>query len=162
MWAPKVFELARDYGLVLLKSGSLVDTRKGQEVPVGEEPMPPTTPLDVAAMARLLQEDAEKLPWRASERGVPGRQSLIGESGHYRWRHGFTVDRLEIDAGCTIPEHRSEMARVIFTHSGSASLHWAGGAIGLEPGDTFSVPKTLAHWLTSVDGAVVFIVDEEP
>ena len=161
-WAPRVFEMARDYGLILLRSGNLVDTRKGQEIPEGEEPMPPTTSQDVAAMTRVSQEDADNLPWRASERAEPGRQNLIGDEGHYRWPHGFTIDRLELEAGDALPEQQSENARVMFVHSGSALLNWAGGSINLAAGDTFSVPKELVHWLTSADGAVVFIVDEAP
>ena len=44
-WAPKVFDLARQYGLVLLKGGKLVDMVAGETVPEGAELEDvPTTP----------------------------------------------------------------------------------------------------------------------
>jgi quercetin dioxygenase-like cupin family protein len=159
MWSPKVFEMARDYGLVLLKSGNLVDTRQGQQIPPGEEPMPPTSPRDVAAMTRVSQEDAEKLPWRSAERAARGQQNLIGENGFYRWPHGFEIDRIELEAGDVLPECSSKNPRVLFIQSGHARVIWSGGSIDLAAGDTFSVPRNLAHGVATAEGAVVFVVD---
>src|SRR4028119_1005497 len=50
LWAPQVFEMAAEYGLVLLENGALIDTTLGQTAPPGVEPMPRTSP---EAMARL-------------------------------------------------------------------------------------------------------------
>ena len=52
-WAPYVFENAREYGLILLEDGSLVDTTVGEDIPDGKRPMPPTTDEDVARLDRL-------------------------------------------------------------------------------------------------------------
>ena len=50
LWAPEVFDMATDYGLVLLESGQLIDTIAGQSVPADVSPMPRTTPDQVAAL----------------------------------------------------------------------------------------------------------------
>jgi hypothetical protein len=49
-WAPYVFEMAADHGLVLLDDGTLVDTAKGQSVPPGARLMKPTSADDVAQL----------------------------------------------------------------------------------------------------------------
>ena len=40
LWAPDVFELAAQHGLVLLETGQLIDTVAGQQVPADAKPMP--------------------------------------------------------------------------------------------------------------------------
>ncbi len=159
-WAPSVFDMARDYGLILLKSGNLVDTKKGQRVPEGEDPMPPTSAEDVAAMKRATNEYAEKLAWRASRNSGRTSQQLIGEDGCYDWHHGFSLDRSELKAGDALPEEAFSGSKVIFVHAGSATLCWSDGELVLGQGDTMSVPTGLPHWLTSDKGAVIFTVRE--
>ena len=39
IWAPHVLETAQSHGLVLSESGILYDTKKGQVLPAGEQPM---------------------------------------------------------------------------------------------------------------------------
>ena len=43
LWAPQVFDLARDHGLVLMEDGSLHDSRLSETLPEGLSPMPRTT-----------------------------------------------------------------------------------------------------------------------
>ena len=50
LWAPYVFEAAREYGLVLLRSGRLIDTRAGESVPADDPPMQPTSAADIARL----------------------------------------------------------------------------------------------------------------
>ena len=56
-WAPSVFDDAKEYGLILLEDGSLIDTTNGETIPAGKRPMPPTTEADVARLQRLTAED---------------------------------------------------------------------------------------------------------
>ena len=44
IWAPQVLENALAHGLVLSEKGVLYDTKKGETLPIGEQPMPPLTP----------------------------------------------------------------------------------------------------------------------
>ena len=51
LWAPQVFDMARNYGLVLLENGSLVDTAAHQAIPANARLMPRTSPEQVANFA---------------------------------------------------------------------------------------------------------------
>ena len=57
LWAPRVFELAKEYGLILLENGALVDTTLGQTPPPGVAPMPVTSPEAIAKLRRMRPED---------------------------------------------------------------------------------------------------------
>lgn len=53
MWAPYVFDMAKDYGLILLENGSLIDTTKGEQVPPGAKIMAVTSPEQIATLKRV-------------------------------------------------------------------------------------------------------------
>ena len=77
-WAPKVFEMARDYGLVLLESGRLVDVAAGEAVPEGACLMPPTRPEQAAALREPTTQEAERFVVRTG--ADAGRETaIIGE-----------------------------------------------------------------------------------
>ena len=139
-WVPKVFEMARDYGLVLLDDGSLIDTAKGQTVPAGKRTMPPTSPEQVAALTRYSQADAEALVVRAAS--APAR--VIGDGAPLGWDHGYTLDRL-VDPDDTAAPDRPE---VLFVHSGELDISWNDGALTLGAGDTMTVPVGLERRLS--------------
>ena len=48
IWAPQVIEDARDHGLVLGQNGKLYDSKKGQNLPDGVQPMPLLTDDELA------------------------------------------------------------------------------------------------------------------
>ena len=131
-WAPKVFEMASEFGLILLDDGSLIDTAKGQTVPNGKRAMPPTSHDQAAALTRYSQAEADALVVRAAN--VPGR--LIGDGAPLGWDHGYTLDRL-LDPDQTATPDRPE---VLFVHAGSLTVAWDTGALTLGPGDTMTVP----------------------
>ncbi len=156
-WAPQVFELARDYGLVLLESGQLIDLANGGTVPEGAKPMAPTTAEDVARMTRVAPNKAGAFGWKASGREEP-ETLLIGDGAHFGWGHGFTLTRY---APFNIMGHPFEAddAKVIFVHKGVFTLAWDGGELMLAEGDTISVPAGVAHSLIgNGDDAVSFMV----
>ncbi len=156
-WAPQVFELARDYGLVLLESGRLIDLTKGETVPEGMRPMTPTTPEEVARMTRVSPNKAGAFGWKAA--GDEGAETLlIGEGAHFGWPHGFTLMRYAPEAQGSAA-FGADDAKVIFVHSGAFTLCWGGGELMMGEGDTISVPDGTAHTLlASGDNAVSFIV----
>ena len=139
-WAPKVFDMAKDFGLVLLENGSLIDTAKGQTIPEGRRAMPPTSADHVATLTRYTQEQAEGLVVRAAD--SPGR--IIGQDAPLAWDHGYTLDRL-VDPDESGVNERPE---VLFVHAGTLTVDWDGGSLALEAGDTMTVPIGLERRLS--------------
>ena len=142
LWAPDVFEMAKDYGLVLLESGRLIDTIAGQHIPAGAAPMPCTTAEQVAAMNVPGQAEAEALVWReAWADGAVVR--IIAPGAALGWAHPFTLDRLT-----NVHERtRTAVPEVVFVQSGTAQVSWDGGALTLGPGDTMTIPVGLERKL---------------
>lgn len=138
-WAPRVFEMARDYGLVLLEDGSLIDTARGQGIPLGKSPMPPTSAAQVAALVRYTQAEAEILVVRAAN--APTR--IIGDGAPLGWDHSYTLDRL-VDPDDTTSNNAPA---VLFVHSGKLSVTSDDGTIILGAGDTMTIPVGLEHRL---------------
>lgn len=139
-WAPTVFDMAKDYGLVLLEDGSLVDTARGQAIPEGKRPMPPTSTAQAAAMTRYAKWEAEALVVRAAD--VPAR--IIGPDAPLGWDHGYTLDRL-VNPDEVATTDRPE---VLFVQLGSLTVAWADGMIVLGKGDTMTVPVGLKRALS--------------
>ncbi len=140
LWAPYVFDMAKDYGLVLLENGSLVDTAAGQPVPASERPMPRTTVEQVAAMNVPTQTEAERLVVRNAR----GAGAIIGPRAPLHWPHPFRLDRFDNPQERSIPD----APEVLFIHRGDVAVSWDGGTLTLGEGDTMTVPigveRTLA------------------
>ena len=141
LWAPQVFDMAADYGLVLLENGQLVDTLAGQAVPEGARPMPRTSAFQAAALHRADQSEAETLVWR--NRDGDSLVRIIGEHAPLGWPHPFTLDRLAVG------DTRTPIApEVLFVHSGSVTVDWDEGTVVLSEGDTLSVPMKVERRLS--------------
>ena len=155
-WAPYVFDNARQYGLILLEDGSLIDTTKGETIPEGKRPMPPTTDADVARLKRLTVEDLadcilphDKLS-PAPVAGLPeiSESPIIGgaspaeglEAGQMTWSHGFQLRYMTVDPNVVTKEHTRAEEEVILMYKGQLSIEIADGSIELAPGDVFTVP----------------------
>ena len=149
LWAPQVFDLAAQYGLVLLENGLLVDTIAGQACPDDARTMPRTRPEQVAALHRPTADEAEALVWRAQR----GTLSIIGPDAHLNWDHPFTLDRIEpkiVDSGTP------DRPEVLFIHRGTLKVEWDGGAVSLGEGDTMTLPIGVERHLSGQ--AVVYCV----
>jgi quercetin dioxygenase-like cupin family protein len=157
-WAPDVFAMATDYGLVLLENGHLVDTAAGESIPEKIAPMPVTSPTQVAALQRLAQADATKLVYRGDDATGTFATEVIGSTGPLDWQHGFGMHRINIAPGETFDWQGSNTADVLFMHAGDASIACVDGPLGLGTGDTLSLPPGLPRSLASKQGAVVFLV----
>lgn len=154
LWAPQVFDMAADYGLVLLENGSLVDTAAGQAIPAGARPMPRTSAEQVAAMHRANAHDAERLVWRA-KRGT-GVVPVIAPGAPLASLHPFTLDRIDLVAGGAVDTCIPSAPEVLFAHSGTLAVDWDGGTLTLGAGDTITVPVGLERKLAG--DAVVYRV----
>jgi quercetin dioxygenase-like cupin family protein len=159
LWAPKVFDMARDYGLVLLENGLLIDTRAGEAVPEGTAPMPQTTEEQAAALARLRQEDAEGLRWQNQPLSGAAVHAIVGKGARFGWSHGFALARIDVAAGGNFicgGEPRGQQVR--FVHQGRITIPHPDGDLTLTAGDTITLPDGCTRDFHSGTGAIVYAV----
>jgi mannose-6-phosphate isomerase-like protein (cupin superfamily) len=155
-WAPHVFDMARDYGLVLLESGRLIDTTRGETVTAGERPMPPTTAAQAAAMRKVSPEEAERHV--ARYRAAPGVVPVIGAGAPLGGGHGFTLERLELEVGDSLAGGGRD---VLFVHRGAIRLLWPTGETRLGMGDTLTFPPAVDCSVRALEPATLFRVRRE-
>lgn len=158
LWAPHVFDMAQDYGLVLLENGTLIDTVAGARIPSGARVMARTTKEQVDALWRPSQTEAERLGWRASSRNGRAVTQLIGKDGPFDWEHGFALERLDLQSGDWLGPHAPQGPEVLFVHEGALDVAWSEGIVRLKPGDTMTTPIGLSRTLASDRGCVVYRV----
>lgn len=177
LWAPYVFDMARDYGLVLLENGSLVDTVKGEPIPVGVQPMPRTDAAAIAALRQLDAEAIEQCVVRARDVGslaqgplsaIAGidERAVIGPSndaedigaGRMSWEHGFQLRHLTFAANAVVPPHARREPEVLFVCEGDLSIKVGQDTVAMGPGDTFSVPVGTPRGFRSSGGATIISV----
>ena len=148
IWAPQVIEDARDHGLVLAETGKLYDTKKGEALPEGVNPMP-----------KLTEDEANAFPeptpmqviggyvrryWDMVAIAGKSPVKVIGETGIIRDKPGFEVDFIT-RGSATDRMHRPDRPSVLMPVKGHWRVTWAGGETVLAPGDTMSVPENLDH-----------------
>jgi quercetin dioxygenase-like cupin family protein len=162
-WAPQVFDMAKDYGLVLLENGSLVDTAAGEAVPADVAPMAPTSRAAADALSKMNAAQAEAIVWRNTNADSTSVAPIIGEDAPLNWEHGFQVDRIDIAAGETIDwdggnGDGGDGKDVLFVHRGSVDVECADGFITLNEGDTISLPAGLPRCLRADGAASAYLV----
>jgi mannose-6-phosphate isomerase-like protein (cupin superfamily) len=153
LWAPHVFDLAAEHGLVLLEDGSLVDTVAGQTIPEGHNPMPRTSTAQVAALNIPSQEEADKLVWRPND--GKREEEVIGPGGAFTWEHGFRLIRIRAEAQESAIEPGASQ-NVLFVHEGLVDVRWDSEGVTLGPGDTMTLPAGVAATVSSAEGATLF------
>ncbi len=154
-WAPQVFTMAEDYGLVLLDSGQLVDTAAGEAIPADAQKMTPTSAEDAAKLDRMTAHDAAQLVVRAADVSA----AIIGDRAPLGWPHGFTLDRVVLAPGTdTTSLPSASGVEVVFVHRGSATMAWRDGTVTIDTGDTITVPVGLDREWRSSPGATLFVV----
>lgn len=138
LWAPDVFEMAKNYGLVLLQDGSLIDTNKGDVIPDGKRPMPVTTSEQIE---KLKQFNAEQLRdccvFADPSSGV--RRKLIGSDGELSWSHGFQVEQNILNGSGTIDAYEHASSEVVFVHEGELTIIADDQEICVRTGDTATI-----------------------
>ena len=151
IWAPQVIEDARDHGLVLGRNGKLYDTKQGQHLPDGVDPMPLLTDAELAAFPEPTTADvvpdfvARYWDLMALSDRQPAR--VIAADGVLRDRPGFEVEFLSRGSIPDTP-YTTERHEVLMPMRGHWRLSWDGGATVLNPGDTMAVPPGIARSLT--------------
>lgn len=158
-WAPYVFEEAKQYGLVLLKDGRLIDTHAGQSIPDDQPFYVPISGEELEAFSRLTLEDMSENVCRNAEfvtentgglSNDHGAQefSVIGDqtdsecmpAGKISRPHNFQLRRLILDPDASIPKHKRQEHEVMFVHRGSLKVTTDSGSFTLGTGDLFTCP----------------------
>lgn len=150
IWAPQVIEDARDHGLVLGENGVLYDTKKGQDLPAGVEPMPLLTEEELQAYpepsaAEVVPEFVARYQdMMAMAASQPTK--VLGADGMLVDRPGFEIDFLTRGSISEEP-YGTVRNEIIMVVRGHWRLSWDGGSATLAPGDTVSVPPGLKRSL---------------
>jgi len=155
LWAPKVFDMAAQYGLVLLETGQLVDTVAGQTIPPDAKAMPRTSADQVAAMHRATAAEAEALVWRT--RAGTGSTPVIGEHAPLSFPHPFTLDRLDLNEETALSAIVGA-PEVLFVQTGTLDVDWGSGSLSLHAGDTMTVPVGAERTFSSNAACVAYRV----
>ena len=163
-WAPYVFTEAKQYGLVLLKNGQLIDTHSGQTVPSDQDLYSPVSGKELEAFSTLTLEDMSKNIKRNAEYASHDTGGLTNEQGAQEYAvigsqnnnehmpagkisrpHNFQLRRLMLDCGATVAKHSREEPEVLFVHRGSLTITTDKGAFTLGTGDLFTCPIGLSR-----------------
>ena len=148
IWAPQVIEDATDHGLILSEKGKLYDSKKGESLPDGINPMPLLSEDELAAFPEPTTADV--VPgyvaryWDLMALADKDPALVIGENAKLRDKPGFEVDFITRGSARTQSESFSH-ATVLMPMRGHWRVDWDEGSATLAPGDTMSVPENLAH-----------------
>ena len=148
IWAPQVIEDAQAHGLILSERGKLYDTKRGQSLPDGDNPMPVLTEDELKAFPEPSTSDvvpryvARYWDLVALADKVPAR--VIGENAVLRDKPGFDVDFLTRGSARTEAESFTHPTVLMPMH-GHWRVTWGAGSATLAPGDTMSVPEKTPH-----------------
>ena len=178
LWAPSVFDGARDHGLVLLENGRLVDVAKGEAMPEGIAAMQRTTSAEVASHRRMSLQEMSDCVVRAEAQaagapsslsavsdgvieypiiGLANEEESIGEAP-LAWRHGFQLRRFNFSSASVTPWHSRKEPEVLYVYEGDVTVTVASGDLSLSKGDVFTTPVGLQKRLSSDNGAIVYVV----
>ena len=151
IWAPQVIEDAADHGLVLSEKGKLYDTKKGDKLPDGQQPMPLLTDDELKAFPEPTTLDvipnhvARYLDLMALADNQPAQ--VIGPNAVLKDRPGFDVEFLTRGSLGDAP-YSADTNEVLMPVRG----HWHADVDGtpniLAPGDTCLVKPNSAVRLT--------------
>lgn len=143
IWAPQVIEDAKDHGLVLAETGRLYDTKKGEALPNGVNPMPLLSDEELKAFAEPTTADV--IPnyvaryWDLVALADHQPAKVIGPDAALRDKPGFEVDFL---VRGSIPDeaYTTDRHEILMPVRGNWRVDWGGESTVLNPGDTCAVP----------------------
>jgi mannose-6-phosphate isomerase-like protein (cupin superfamily) len=158
LWAPQVFDMADEYGLVLLENGALVDTTLGQTAPADVKPMPKTSRDAIARLRKMRSEDEAEIIARAPRDRLRGEHLVIGRGGQLPETQGFTLSRLNLAPGEESAASTPDRPEVVFVQSGAVRVRTPGAEVELAPGDTMTVPAGLERSYVAPEGDAEVIV----
>lgn len=149
IWAPHVIENAKQHGLILAETGQLYDTKKGETLPDGVQPMPLMTDAELAEINEVTVEAVvPKLVARYNDMmalAMRNPANVIGADGLIKDRPGFSVDF--INHHTPSESYSTERHEILMVMHGHWRLTWEGGEAVLAPGDVCAVPPELQRTL---------------
>ena len=151
IWAPQVIEDASDHGLVLSETGKLYDSKKGETLPEGINPMPVLTEDELNNFPEPTNQDvvpnfvARHLDMLALSYGRPA--NVIGENGMIIDRPGFELDCLS-DHTDTRSSYQCDHHEVYMVTKGHWRTGWSGQTDVLALGDICLVPAGVERSIT--------------
>lgn len=159
IWAPYVFVNAKEYGLVLLEDGRLVDTANGETIPEGAVEYTPLNDEELSKFKPMQKNEFLNCICTENEIATAPRGGLsnfsgveeiavIGtaneneniSAGKMGWEHGFQVRRLRMKPNAKIPKHKRDEEEVIMIHAGSLRVTTPAMVFTLHKGDLFTCP----------------------
>lgn len=166
LWAPYVFEMAKNFGLVLLESGALIDSTKGERAPAGARAMPATTPEQVAALRRADSAALEQCVSRSNAARPPGlfpgvagaSERLLVGAPPLDWPHGFTIVETTLEQGADVTDHVLDVSDVWFVQSGRIEVSIDGVSAVCGAGDTVTVPRGALRRLRNLEDEASVVV----
>lgn len=170
LWAPAVFDLAKEHGLTLLEDGSLVDTRKGEIIPDNISAMPVTSQKQIAEHRTVNSKDLidivlrmEDFVWQndtllsqcdgVQEAALVGPASLKEgiKASKLAWSHGFVMRAIKLKPDAIIKAHTRTEEEVIFVHKGCLTVKIDGDVFALNEGDNFTTPINCIRDFQNID-----------
>lgn len=166
LWAPYVFDMAQDFGLVLLENGTLIDTTKGETVPKGAMVMRPTSREQVARVQRVDSDALEQVVVRSGVArpaalfaGISGvKERVLVGAEPITWPHGFTVVETTLEPDAALPEHRLEVADVWFVQQGEIEVWMDLESASCSDGDTITIPVGAVRSLRNIGAGPAILV----
>lgn len=144
IWAPHVIKTAEQHGLILAETGRLYDTKKGETLPNGVQPMPLLSDEELAQFPVVDERDviphyvARYLDIKAM--GNKEAVQVLGEKGMLKDRPGFEIDFLQAGQKHLGTSYSSEQHEIFMVHEGYWRIEVDGESAVLAPGDTCAVP----------------------
>lgn len=150
-WAPQVIEDAADHGLVLGDNRKLYDTKKGDSLPSGVQPLPVMT-----------QAELEQFPELSASQVVPHfvaryrdlmslaeqqPAKVIGPAAVLVDRPGFDVELINRES-LNGEQYTNDHHHILMIMRGHWRLTWEQGDAILAPGDTCALPPNVGYQLS--------------
>jgi len=166
LWAPYVFDMASDYGLVLLENGVLIDENKGEKIPPDIEPMPATTQAQIAKLQKLDDAALKKCCVLSTDAVASStgngweERKIVHSQGQLNWPHEFSVKELRIEPGAKKDFGSQSKNQVFFVQQGEVGISGGGDQVKLGRGDTSTIAPDTHREITN-DGkeqAVIVVV----
>ncbi|WP_218598236.1 hypothetical protein [Polaribacter sp. NJDZ03] len=185
VWLPRVIEEAKDYGLILLENGKLVDTTIGEKIPEGSKAIAPLTESDLKKFDQYTVEEMKQHvgfvgTYKASNfKGFPNQTpetlrwiDVLGpkDSNDHKFAvkqgdpngDGFNVFGLQSDATGTTGKYTRNEVEVLFIHRGQFEILCShnGEEITetLNDGDIFTFPKGSVRNITAKTYGFAYLV----
>ncbi|MEG9862886.1 MAG: cupin domain-containing protein [Parvularculales bacterium] len=143
VWAPQVIEDAKDHGLILGNNGKLYDTKKGESLPDGIDPMPV---LDEEQMALFKTVTTTEFVPRFVARywdmmAMADRQPalVIDKDGMLKDKPGFSLELVR-ESSLKKPKYKTDRFEVLMVMKGHWKLIWESEETTLAPGDVCALP----------------------